>query len=269
MIRDMIRNRKLIWQLSKNDFKSRFSGSYLGIVWAFVQPIVTVLVYWFVFEKGLRASGVNMRSGIEIPFVLWLTAGMVPWFFFSEAWSAGSSALTSYTYLVKKVVFQIDILPAIKIISALFVHMFFVFFTVLLFACYGYAPDLYTLQAFYYSFAMIALVMGLVYMSAAIVVFFRDLTQIIGILLQVGVWMTPIMWNIHSPDLDLPGWVITVLRLNPMYYIVQGYRESFIDKVSFWENWQMLLYFWAVTLVIWLWGSRIFRKLKPQFADVL
>lgn len=68
MLKEIISNRKLIWDLSKNDFKTRFAGSYLGIIWAFVQPIVTVLVYWFVFEKGMHASGINLRSGITAPF---------------------------------------------------------------------------------------------------------------------------------------------------------------------------------------------------------
>lgn len=125
MLKEIISNRKLIWDLSKNDFKTRFAGSYLGIIWAFVQPIVTVLVYWFVFEKGMHASGINLRSGITAPFVLWLIAGLVPWFFFQEVLSGGTNALMEYSYLVKKVVFQIDILPIIKLISALFVHLFF------------------------------------------------------------------------------------------------------------------------------------------------
>lgn len=81
----MYQNRKLLWNLSKNDFKTKFAGSYLGIIWAFIQPIVTVVVYWFVFEKGLKAGGINTRAGIDVPFVLWLVAGLVPWFFFQDA----------------------------------------------------------------------------------------------------------------------------------------------------------------------------------------
>jgi teichoic acid transport system permease protein len=84
MLKEIISNRKLIWDLSKNDFKTRFAGSYLGIIWAFVQPIVTVLVYWFVFEKGMHASGINLRSGITAPFVLWLIAGLYRGFSFKR-----------------------------------------------------------------------------------------------------------------------------------------------------------------------------------------
>ena len=80
--KEVYQNRKLLWNLSKNDFKTKFAGSYLGIIWAFIQPIVTVVVYWFVFEKGLKAGGINTRAGIDVPFVLWLVAGLVPWFFF-------------------------------------------------------------------------------------------------------------------------------------------------------------------------------------------
>lgn len=264
---EIYQNRKLIGNLAKNDFKTRFAGSYLGIVWAFVQPIVTVLVYWFVFEKGLRANGVDMKSGISVPYVLWLIAGLVPWFFFSEALSSGTNALVEYSYLVKKVVFKISILPIVKVVSALFVHIFFIIFMLVLYSCYGFLPDLYTLQIIYYSFAMFVLVIALTYATCAIVVFFKDLSQIINIILQVGVWMTPIMWNIDT--MELSPILLTIFKLNPMYYIVAGYRDALINKVWFWERPEITMYFWLLTIVILGLGAVIFKRLKVHFADVL
>ena len=120
MLKEIISNRKLIWDLSKNDFKTRFAGSYLGIIWAFVQPIVTVLVYWFVFTVGFRSSDVG-----DAPYTIWFISGIIPWFFFSDALNSTSNVFLEYSYLVKKVVFKIEILPTVKIISALFVHLFF------------------------------------------------------------------------------------------------------------------------------------------------
>ena len=79
--REVVENRKLIWSLAKNDFKTKYAGSYFGTIWAFIQPIVTVLVYWFVFQKGLKSPDISMGQGVEVPFVLWLIAGIVPWFF--------------------------------------------------------------------------------------------------------------------------------------------------------------------------------------------
>ena len=115
---ELFQNRQLIWKLAKNDFRSKHAGSYLGVVWAFVQPVVSVLVYWFVFTIGGRAPS----GDTGYPFVLWLIVGIVPWFFFADALGQGTSALLSYQYLVKKVVFKISILPIIKIISSFFVH---------------------------------------------------------------------------------------------------------------------------------------------------
>ena len=120
---ELYQNRKLVLSLAKNDFKTKYAGSYLGIVWAFIQPIVTILVYWFVFSVGLKAGTVS-----DYPFVLYLVSGIVPWFFFQDALNGGTNALIEYNYLVKKVVFKISILPIVKIISALFVHVFFVAF---------------------------------------------------------------------------------------------------------------------------------------------
>lgn len=261
------KNRTLIWRLTKNDFKKRYAGSYLGMVWAMIQPIITVVVYWFVFEKGLSAGAVKAREGVDIPYVLWLTSGLVPWFYFSEALSNGTNALLEYNYLVKKVVFDIDILPIVKVLSAIFIHVFFVCFMLVLNMCYGRFPDLYTLQIIYYSFCMLLFVLAVCYLTSALVVFFMDLSQIVAIFLQVGVWMTPIMWQLERLN-DMPV-IQKIFKLNPMYYIVSGYRDALFDKVYFWEHPWLTLYFWILLIVLMFVGTKVFKKLKVHFADVL
>lgn len=258
---EVTRNRKLIWNLSKSDFKTKYAGSYLGITWAFVQPIVTVLVYWFVFQVGLRSVPID-----NFPYALWLVAGLVPWFFFSEALSNATNSLLEYSYLVKKVVFKISILPVVKLISALFVHVFFIAFTLILFMAYGYMPTAYMLQIIYYTFCIFILVLGLSYITSAIVIFFRDLGQIISIILQVGVWLTPIMWNYSTMSSSKYEWII---KMNPMFYIVRGYRDALIDHIWFWDRPGISIYFWCVTIIIFVIGTVIFKKLKVHFADVL
>ena len=267
LLHHLIGSRSLVWNLAKNDIKKKFAGSYFGVVWAFVQPVITVLLYWFVFEKGLNSKATDLRTGIEIPFVLWLTAGLVPWFYFQEALNGGTGVLVEYSYLVKKVVFKIDILPIVKIVSAVFVHLFFLAFAVLLYTLYGYYPDVYTLQVLYYSICLFVLVMGISYLTSAVVVFFRDLNQVINIVLQVGVWVTPIMWNIDT--MDISPVLKNLLKLNPLYYIVQGYRDAFIGKVAFFERWELTIYFWVVTIVFVVLGTHVFKKLRMHFADVL
>lgn len=260
---ELYHNKKLIWSLAKNDFKTKYAGSYLGIVWAFIQPVVTVLVYWFVF--GVVRQG----SPKAVPFVLWLITGLVPWFFFQEALTQGTGCLMEYSYLVKKIVFNINVLPVIKIISSLFVHLFFAAFTLLLFCCYGYFPDIYALQLVYYSICVFMLTLALSYTTCAVTVFFRDLKQIIAIGLQVGIWMTPIMWDFVDMNINPYSRLARLLKVNPMYYIVAGYRNALIDKQWFWEHPWQTAYFWLVTAVLFVFGARLFRKLKVHFADVL
>ena len=156
---DIYKNRRLVAKLAKNDFKTRYAGSYLGIVWAFIQPVITILVYWFVFSVGFRSG----TGDLGVPFVLYLVAGIVPWFFFQDALIGGTNSLLEYNYLVKKVVFNISVLPVVKIISAMFVHAFFVLFTIILYAAYGKFPDFYYLQIIYYSVCVFILVLGLSY----------------------------------------------------------------------------------------------------------
>ena len=258
---EFYQNRKLIWTLAKNDFRTKYAGSYLGIIWAFVQPVVTVMVYWFVF--GVVRQGAPKA----VPFVLWLVCGLVPWFFFQEALVQSTNALIEYSYLVKKVVFKISILPLIKVIASLFVHIFFVAFTLVLFCCYGYFPDLYVIQLLYYSFCAFALVLSMAYITSAVVVFFRDLTHLITILLQIGIWMTPIMWDLNM--LANHPLLMKVFKLNPMYYIVSGYRDTFLMKNWFWEHAGWTIYFWVFTILCFLFGGWVFKRLRIHFADVL
>lgn len=260
VIKSIKDNKKLIFNLAKNDFKTRFAGSYLGIFWAFVQPIVTILVYWFVFQIGFRSGTVE-----EFPFVIWLTAGLVPWFYFSEAWMGATNSLLEYSYLVKKVVFNIDVLPVIKVISALFVNMFFIAFFMIICSAYGYYPTIYAIQIVYFIICEILLVAGLSYITSAIMAFFRDLGQLLNIILQIGMWMTPIMWQNTMIDEQYQF----ILKLNPMYYIVHGYRSAMLSHEWIFRNFVWTGYFWIVVILLFVIGNRIFKKLKPHFADVL
>ena len=108
VFKELYQNRKLIWKLSKNDFRNKFAGAYFGIVWAFIQPMVTVAVYFVVFQLGLRVQ----PAATGYPYICWLVSGIIPWFFFSDALPSASNCLLEYSYLVKKVVFKISVLSS-------------------------------------------------------------------------------------------------------------------------------------------------------------
>lgn len=266
LVKEIIKKRKLILDLARADFKKRFVGSYFGVIWMFLQPVATVMVYYFVFGIGFK-NGDPIEG---VPFVLWLVPGIVPWFFFSEALNMGTNCLQEYSYLVKKVVFQVEILPIIKLLSCLIVHLFFVIIMVALYLCFGWVPAISWVQVLYYSFATFAFSLALVYFTSAVNVFFKDMTQIVGIVLQFGMWLIPIMWQPEQfQNSSFYPLLVQVIKFNPMYYIVAGYRDSMLTGAAFWQRPTMTLYFWAVTLVLFLFGLKVFKRLRPHFSDVL
>lgn len=260
-LHELLKNSHIIVELTKRDFKTKYLGSYLGILWAFVHPTVYIAIVWFVFQVGFKAQPMD-----NFPFVLWMLAGIIPWFFFSDCLASATGSIVENSYLVKKVAFSMGILPLIKILSALIIHFFFITIIFVIFMLYGYHPTLYNLQVFYYLLCSIVLLLGISWLTSSISLFLKDTAQIVNMLIQFAFWLTPIFW---SPKL-LSDSTLNIIKLNPVYYIVEGYRESFIYKTWFWEKHYMLtLYFWCLTAFFFFVGAAVFRKLRPHFADVV
>ncbi|MDO4555998.1 MAG: ABC transporter permease [Lachnospiraceae bacterium] len=250
-----------ICQFSMDDFKTKYAGSLLGFVWAFIQPIITVVIYWFIFQIGFKNEPIG-----GVPFIVWLVSGIVPWFFISDAIVNATSSLVEYSYLVKKVVFNIDILPLAKIVSVLFIQIILLVFASVLFIAYGVDISVYWLQIPYYIIYMMILCTGITYLTASLYVFFKDITQIVSIIIQVVFWLTPIVWQMKI----MPENIQVLLRFNPVFYAVNGYRDALIHKKWFFEySIGDNIYYWVIALILLLIGTYVFRKLKPHFADVL
>lgn len=265
LLKEIVTKRRLILDLGKADFRKRFVGSYFGMVWMFIQPMATVLVYFFVFQVGMKSQ----PPVPDVPYVLWLVPGIVPWFYFSDALNGITNVLQEYHYLVKKVVFRVEILPIIKLFSSLMVHGFFVLIMLIMFLLYRKVPLVTWIQVIYYTFAASVFVLGVGFLTSAVQVFFKDMAQIIGIVLQFGMWLTPIMYHESLFTNQGLGWVVTLLKFNPFYYIATGYRDSMLTGDWFWQRPMLSLYFWGCTVVVLLLGLKVFKRLRPHFSDVL
>lgn len=256
----IFKNRKILADLIRADVKNRYIGHHLGIVWAMIQPLIMVAVYWFVFTKGF-----GVQKTANAPFLLWLLTGMIPWLLLNEAIISSSYSITSQAFLVKKIVFEVRLLPLVKIGAALVVHLGF--WVLLLLVCIAYHryPQFIWLQMFYYLFCILSISLAFGLLFSALMPFALDISQAISIAFQILFWLTPVTWN---PTL-LPGDWIWVVQLNPFAYIIQGVRDTFIDQTPFWVHLDRILYFWAFTLTIYALSRHTFMKLRPHFADVL
>ena len=257
--RDIFDNRSIILELVKRDLQQQYVGSLLGVVWLFLQPLLFISILYAVFTMGFRAG----VSG-DMPFSLYLVTGMVAWLHFVANFSANTAAISAYAFLVKKVDFRLSVLPIVKMGSSLVSHVFLVLVAICLAWSQGYPPTLYTLQIVYYLLAMSVLLLGLGWMTSSTSIFVKDVTKVVAIFVQFGFWLTPIFWNISM----IPEKYRWIIELNPMYYIITGYRDSIISHVPFWERGNTI-YFWVFTLVCLYLGINIYKRLRPHFAEVI
>jgi lipopolysaccharide transport system permease protein/teichoic acid transport system permease protein len=257
----ILENKNLVVNLIKNDFKKQYLGSYLGLFWAFVQPLTFIFVIWFVFDIGFRTAPVRG----DTPFFLWLISGMIPWFFFAEGFNRATNAIVDNDFLVKKVSFRISILPLVAIGSELVVHTILVLLLIVAFLSYSYFPSIYWLQLFYYIFSSVVLLLGLSWLTSSIRVFVKDISAFISVIIQIGFWATPIFWQLSM----VPHKYQFLFKLNPMYYIISGFRDTFINHIWFWEKPYETLYFLIISSIIFIIGALVFRRLRPHFGDVL
>jgi ABC-type polysaccharide/polyol phosphate export permease len=242
------------------DFKDKYLGSYLGITWAFIQPTVTIIIFWFIFQVGFKSTPVD-----GVPFILWLISGMLPWFFFSEALQNATNSIVDHKYLIKNIVFNTKLLPIVKIVSSFIIHLFFVFFMLQMFSYYGYPLDIHYIQIVYYIICSMALILSVSLITSSIVVFFKDMGQVIAMVLQLGYWMTPVFWSLKM----IPHKYEFLIKLNPVFYITEGYRNSLLYKQWFWNFPTQSIYFWAIIALLFAIGSYIFSKLRVHFNDML
>jgi len=257
---DIVNFRSMIIVMALQEMRARYAGSYVGAFWAVINPLFTVAIYWMVFSVGFK-----VRPGGDIPFIAFFLAGFVAWLTFQEILSTSVDCVTKSSYLVKKIIFPVNILPLIHLTLGTVTHAFLLIILI----CVLWVSDVEihwaALGAFYYFFAMMVFAMGLCWLVSALNVFFRDVSHGLTIVMASWFWLTPVVW----PPEILPESYRSWLSFNPMYYIVQGYRESFLYDIPFWESSGSHLAFWVITLALLFLGAYTFRRLRPFFAEVL
>lgn len=242
------------------DLKERYIGTYMGILWGLVQPGVTLMVMWVVFSVGFK-----IMPGAEYPFMVWLIPGYIVWQYMSEGIISGTSSIIERGYLVKQMVFQVEVLPVVKIMSALVVHMIFIVVMLVVVWGGGYGPRLSNIQLIYYLICGTGIAYGVSMLSSSVAVFSRDVVQVVNMLMQLGFWGTPIFWDAGILPAGY-GWIV---EINPVAYVVEGYRRSMLGGEYFWEQPYEMMRYWMIMLVMIKVGRSVFRRMRVHFADVL
>jgi len=256
----LIAYRRVVFSLAVRIFQSRYIGTGGGILWSIVQPLATVFVFWIVFSIGFKAKGPN-----DVPFVLYYMTAFLPWHFVNEALNASTNTVIANRHLVKKMVFPTETLPIVEILVATVGHLILLAFTIFLLFIHGAIPGLASFQIVYAYLCAAVLSLGLGWLLASTNVFHRDISQSLATLLNFWFWMTPVVW---SMDMIPEKWR-PLMMLNPMFHVVESYRNALLYNRPFWADTFQLLIFWVIVILLCAGGAYVFRRLKPEFADVL
>jgi len=258
---ELYSKRKILLSLSVRNVQQQYLGSAFGFFWAFIEPFIYIGILYTVFTFGLRVVGADE----SMPFSVYLISGIVAWIYMSNIIGMSSNSVSQYSYLINNIGFRSSLFPLINIIGNLVPHAFFLIVAIIIAWISGFAPTIYTLQIAYYLFAMISLLLGIVWLTSSTNLFVKDVSRMMSVVVTFGFWVTPVVWSTKS----IPEEFHWIISLNPANYIVRGYRESLISQVPFWSHPYETLYFWAFTIVLLYLGIKVFNKLEPHFGDVL
>ena len=262
VVDEHIKNPLQIINMSKKDLKKQFSGTALGWLWPLIKNSIYVFAYWFAIQIGLKGT----TKSIDAPYIIWLAVGLVPWFFIRDTIVSSASSIRKNRYLVTKTVFPISIIPTFSVMSGFISSFMFILVVITMCLLNGIYPDIYWIQILYYAMSAFILLFAISLTTSALVVVSRDIEFFLKSVIVLLFWISPILWPISNITNSL---LSIVVKLNPFFYVIEGFRDSILYQTWFWERPVLTLYFWSVVLILMIFGVFIHGKLRDYFADIL
>ncbi|MBU3732411.1 MAG: ABC transporter permease [Beijerinckiaceae bacterium] len=255
-------HRSLVIALARREIVGRYQGSLLGRFWSFFVPLMMLGVYTFVFSVVFQARW-PASSGSRTEFALILFAGLTIFNVFAESVARAPSLIIGNPNFVKKVIFPLEILPFVSLLTSLFHGAINLAVWALFFLILKGIPPLTIMWLPLIILPLAALTLGTTYLFASVGVYFRDIGQIIGVAITAGMFLTPIFYAASA----LPDLYQTIIWLNPLtYYVEQGRNLLIFGLAPAWGA-SLIAYVFAL-IILWL-GFATFQKLRRGFADVL
>ncbi|MGG4167067.1 ABC transporter permease [Rossellomorea vietnamensis] len=261
ILKEQITNQHLMFRLATYEIKGKYLMHYLGVLWQILNPAIQIAVYWLVF-------GLGIRGGAEVngfPFFTFLLTGIIPWFFINHSLNQGSNSVYKQVKLVSKMKFPLSILPSVVIISNFLNFIMMIVIMLWILNINGIQPSIYLIQLPYYIFCTVVFLYSITLLFSTFSTIIRDFQSLLQSLMRMLFYLTPILWDIKM----LPEIFEKILRLNPIYYLISGYRDTFLYHNWFFEDINYMFYFWVLTFILFFMGSKLHMKFRAKFIDYL
>lgn len=265
VLKENFSNLYRIYCISKYELLSEMRDSRLGVFWNFANPAIQILTYYFVFGLIMERKAVG-----DIPFIQWMLCGIVVWFFISPCITNGANAIYAKRNVITKMKFPVSVLPATVVGKELFNHLCLMVILVVFLLTQGIMPSVYWFELLYYLFAAICLTISLAMITSVLNMLARDTRKLILACMRLLLYLTPILWPISR--LSTSGWQLIVryiMKANPIYYIVCGYRDCFLYHYGILYYSKQMIFFWVFVVVIFSIGSMMMYKFKHKFIDLI
>jgi len=254
--------RSLIRNFVIRDLKARYVGSFMGLFWSVIHPIVLLLVYTFVFGTIFKLKPSPDAGTTSV--ALFLFCGILPWLYFQDAVQRSSTIIIDNTNLVTKTLFPGEILPLIALLSGFINHLIgFAILLCIIFFTIG-KVSVFILLVPLYLLPLMLFTLGLSWFVASLNVFVRDVSQVISVILTFWFWFTPIFYTMGQLDRKE---LLFLVSLNPLAHVVTGYRDCLLRMQM--PDMSILAILTVVSLAVFVSGGLFFRKTKREFADIL
>lgn len=262
VLQEQVKYFYLLRRLSWYEVKSKNKATYLGLAWELINPGIQIAIYWFIFGYGIRRGEAIDGD----PFFQWMLSGIIVWFFFNPSIIESSKSIYQRIKMLSKMNFPMSLIPNIVIFSKFYSHIGLLILVILILNITGYPISIYYVQLPLYVFLTYLFIFSLSLITSTLNTFIRDLQMLLQAVLRMLLYMTPILWATFS----LPEWIQSLMKVNPLYYLVEGYRASLLGKEwYFMEHGWYSLYFMGVTLFLLLVGASLHVKFRRRFIDFI
>lgn len=261
VLQENYKNRDRLFRLAFYELKAVNSGTVLGFLWNFLNPAFQILVYWFVFSVGLNTAAPRGNY----PYIIWMITGIIPWFYISSALMSSTTSIYNYSDVLKRMYLPLSIVPVKTVLSSFFSHCGAMAVVFSIFLLLGYRLRLGVLWIFYFALCSVVFLTGYSLLASAITVLFKDFQKIMSSVVRLLFYISPVVWVQEN----LPEKVQFILKLNPLSYIINGYRDSILYGSSLDVHWKQGIYFWSATLVLFVLGCCTHMRFRKKFLDLI
>lgn len=265
VIGENIQNLYRIYCIAKYELLADMRDSKFGIFWNFASPTIQVLTYWLVFGVAWNRKPVG-----GIPYLPWVVVGYSIWWFLQPCISSGCTSIFSKTNVITKMKFPVSILPATICAKEFFNHCCMLVITFVVVVLCGYRPNYYWFGLIYYALCAFAFAEAISMILSVLTMIWRDVKKLVTSLMRMLMYFSPVIWECtFAESVPYHNVLNFILKLNPLYYIINGYRDSVYFERAFWERPLLTVYFWAVTIILFLGGCSLMYKFRYKFIDLI